>query len=81
MKKFNLDHQYQLYLERVGIKEEDMHPIQKTETKNAFMGACGQMLDICVNEIPDFDDGSAIEVMSYLLHQVQDFWKSRVKNK
>ena len=40
MKKL-LEKQYQLYLERVGITESQMHPIQKIETKRAFMGACG----------------------------------------
>ena len=31
MKKL-LEKQYQLYLERVGITESQMHPIQKIET-------------------------------------------------
>ena len=36
MEQFNLEIQYQKYLERVGFKESQMSDVQKKETKRAF---------------------------------------------
>jgi hypothetical protein len=44
MKKFDLLHQYQAYLNRVDLDETKMSQIQAIEMKRCFMGACGQML-------------------------------------
>ncbi len=51
MEKFNLEIQYQKYLERVGFKESQMGDTQRVETKRAFMGGCGQMLVILRDDI------------------------------
>lgn len=70
MKKFDLEHQYALYLERVKLKEEDMHPTQKTETKRAFMGACGQLLMLLRDDLTELEEEKVIEVMESMQAQV-----------
>ncbi len=49
--KFNLENEYQNYLKRCGVVENDINEIQRTETKKAFMAGCGSILLICGNEI------------------------------
>ena len=68
MEQFNLEKQYQLYLERVGITESQMHPIQKIETKRAFMGACGQMLILLRDDLGALEEDKAIEQLQKLLY-------------
>lgn len=77
--EFNLEHQYQLYLERVGLKESQMPPIQRKELKRAFMGACGQMLILLRDEVGELDENEALEVYKDLLEQVGKFWLTETK--
>ena len=76
-KTFNLHHQYQLYLIRVGLEEGDMHPVQRTETKRAFFGACGQLLMLFRDDLTQFDDDDAVELMQSMIDQTQDFWNEQ----
>ena len=73
-KTFDLEHQYQLYLKRVGLKEENMHPVQKTETRRAFMGACGQMLILLRDDLGVLEESKAIEIMQDMINQVQVYF-------
>jgi hypothetical protein len=74
MKNFDLNHQYQLYLQRVGLKEDLMHPQQKTETKRAFMGACGQMLILLRDDLGVLPEDQGIEQMQSMLNQVGEYF-------
>lgn len=74
MSKFNLDHQYQLYLERVKLSEDKMSEVQKQETKRAFMGACGQMLILLRDDLAELEDLAAFNQYRDMINQVQNFW-------
>lgn len=73
-KNFDLNHQYSLYLDRIGLSEKSMHPIQKIETKRAFMGACGQMLLLLRDELAALPDAEAVTSMQDMIDQVGKFW-------
>ncbi|GAB3889792.1 hypothetical protein GCM10028803_00200 [Larkinella knui] len=77
-KIFNLDYQYSLYLERIALKEEQMSPVQRIETKRAFMGAIGQILLLFRDDIPALPDDQAVAVMEDLFQQTLDFWANAV---
>lgn len=77
--KFNLEFQYQLYLERCCLRESEMNTIQKVETKRAFMGGCGQMLVVLrddITEIPNEDD--AANILQIMLDDVNAFFMIEV---
>lgn len=76
MKEFNLEDRYKFYLEKVGLDESKMHIQQKTETKRAFYGACGQMLVMMRDEVGALDEDEAIEVMQDMINQVGIFWNN-----
>jgi len=71
--EFDLEHQYQLYLQRMKLDERKMHPIQKTETRRAFMGACGQMLIMLRDDISRLTEDEAVDVLDDMVSQVSDF--------
>lgn len=73
-KTFNLENQYQLYLERVGLKEANMHPVQRTETKRAFIGACGQMLILLRDDLGALEESKAIETMQDMINQAGEYF-------
>lgn len=76
---FNVEYQYQLYLERVSLKESEMNPIQRVETKRAFMGACGQMLLVLrddVSELPT--EEIAADTLESMLDQVAKYFMKEV---
>lgn len=75
MQQFNLEYQYQLYLERVSLKEENMHHEQRKQLKQAFMGACGQLLILFRDDLGGIEDEEkAIATMQDMLNQVGDYW-------
>lgn len=73
-KQFIIEKQYQMYLQRVGLKESSMHERQKVETKRAFFGAWGQMLVLMQGPIPDLPEPEAIHVLESMIDQVAQFW-------
>lgn len=80
-KKFSLEHQYQLYLKRCNITEAQMHPVQRKETKQAFFGACGQLLVLFRDDIGDIEnENEAVQVMEDLFDQVTQYFLEITKN-
>lgn len=72
---YTIEQQYQQYLSLVGLSEEDMHLVQKVETRRAFYAGCGQLLHILRDEVSKLSEDEAVQVMEDLLQEVQDFWK------
>jgi hypothetical protein len=76
-KTFDLEHQYHLYLQRVGLKEKNMHSVQRTETKRAFIGACGQMLILLRDDLGALEESKAIEIMQDMMNQVGTYFMKK----
>lgn len=80
MEKFDIEFQYNLYLDKVGLKEENMLPVQAQETKRAFMAAAGQILVLLRDDISELSDDEGVEVLEKLMTQVANFWTSEIVN-
>ena len=76
-KQFDLNHQYQLYLQRVNITEAQMHPTQRIETKRAFFGALGQLLVLMRDDIGVLEEDEGVRVLDDMVAQVKVFWNSQ----
>lgn len=74
MEQFNLEHQYSLYLERIGFVETNIPVHVNTELKRAFMGACGQILIMLRDDIAPLPEDQGVMIMDDLLNQVGAFW-------
>lgn len=72
--KFDIEHQYQLFLKRMALKEEDMHPEQKKQLRQTFYGACGQMLILLRDDIGALTENEAIEVMQKMINQIGNYF-------
>jgi len=73
---FDLNYQYDLYLERVGLDKDTMHPVQAVETKRAFFGACGQVLVLLRDDMPD-DETTCVVILQAMHDQVGLFWSKQ----
>lgn len=78
--KFDIEFQYNLYLDKVGLSEENMHPVQAQETKRAFMAAAGQILVLLRDDISELSDDEGVEVLEKLMTQVANFWTNEIVN-
>lgn len=76
MKEFNLEHQYQLYLQRMALSESTMHPQQKIQLRQTFFGASGQMLILLRDELSKLEEDKAMETLQDLINQVGNFFLS-----
>lgn len=77
--EFNLEHQFLLYLQRVGLSDTLMSVAQMRETKRAFMGACGQMLVVLRDDLGELDEEQGVETLQNMLEQVSNFWLVETK--
>ncbi len=72
--QFNIEHQYQLYLKRIGLSEATMHGEQKKQLRLTFYGACGQMLILLREDLAAIEnEDEAAEVLQNMLDQVGNF--------
>jgi hypothetical protein len=74
MQEFNLEHQYQLYLQRMALSESTMHPQQKIQLRQTFFGASGQMLILLRDELSKLEEDKAMETLQDLINQVGNFF-------
>ena len=73
--KFDLKYQYKLYLQRMGLKEENLHPVQKEQLEQAFFGACSQMLFLFRDEVGRIEsEEEAVNTMKNMIDQASAFW-------
>lgn len=76
---FNVEHQYQLFLERIKLNEAEMHPMQRIQLKQAFFGAWGQLLLCMRDDVAALPDMKAIMVMDDMIKQVEQYWTAEVE--
>lgn len=76
---FNLEHQWQLYMQRVKMNEATFPPMQVKETKQAFYGACGQMLVLLREDIAALSEDEGIKKLEDLSDQVMKYFHSLTK--
>lgn len=78
--KFQIEEQWRLYLERVGLPSDDKLPQdQRREMKRTFFGAIGQMLVFFRDDLTQYDEESGAAVMDNMLKQVHEFFKEEVR--
>lgn len=75
--QFNLEYQYQMFLQLVALSENEMHPQQKIQLRQSFMAACGQMMILMRDEVTKLPTTDAAEVMNDLMNQVGEYWESQ----
>lgn len=76
-KTFDLEHQYRLYLERMNLRETDMHPVQRLQLKQTFYGSAGQVLLMLRDDVGKLPDDQAVNVLEDLISQVFNYFKSQ----
>lgn len=76
-KVFNIEHQYQLYLQRMALNENNMHPEQRKQLKETFFGAFGQCVNVFRDEITQLSDEDAMETMTSIWNQVGEFFMKK----
>lgn len=68
----NVEEKYQFYLEKVGLNESTMHPIQIQQLRETFFGAFGIMIRILSEEDINEKDLNSIG------NQVASFFKKTI---
>ncbi len=71
----NLEQQYLTYLNLVGLKEDEMHPVQKQQIKDTFYAACGQMLVLLKHTVGPLSVPESMAAMDDLVAQVGKYFK------
>lgn len=76
MNDFNLEYQYQLYLQRVDLNEKHMNSEQRKQLRQTFFGACGQMLILLRDELSKLEEDKAIVKMQDMINQISEYFLS-----
>jgi len=74
MNKFTIETQWQLYLKKVGLREEILPEDQRVEMKRTFFGACGQMLFLMRDDISALPEDKGITILNEMKSEIGKFW-------
>lgn len=74
MKQFNIDLEFDKYLNLVGLKKAQLDPVQLSEMKRCFVSGAGQFA-VFIKEVAVDDVFSAFTSADHVIDQCQDFWK------
>lgn len=75
----NIEDQFNLYMKMVGLEKLSKATPQYIELKRAYYGACGQMLVLFRDVIPEIEpEESAVMAMEGLMNQVETYWKGQL---
>lgn len=73
--KDNAKKAYAIYLEKSKLDESKMNPVQKVETKRAFMAGFGQALLFSRDQVAaQPTEKQSIELFTSALNEVNAFW-------
>jgi hypothetical protein len=73
--KSNLEAFYQEYLVKVGLNEANMMPVQRKETKQAFMAGCTKILIHMRDEIANIEEEEdAVDTLQDLVDQAKTYF-------
>ena len=70
---------YQDYLQRSGLTEANLPPVQNQEMKRAFMAGAAEILTRLRNEITDLPEEEGIEMLEGLWQELLKFWISEAE--
>lgn len=74
LEQFNLEKQFDFYLERMGLDRRKMALFQLRETKRAFYGAWGQLIALLNDKNTDLlTEQEVFELYVGMAKQVMDF--------
>lgn len=79
LSQINIEVQYQAYLQRVGLTEEMMKPIQKQETRRAFFAGFVQALVLMRDDIGALPEMVAVSLLEKLLNEGLQFWEKEAR--
>lgn len=78
MDKFNIETLYQQYLQRVGLEESKMAPLQQKQLRQTYFGASGNLLMLLKNDISPLPEDEAVIVLEDLINQVANYFGKQV---
>lgn len=71
--KFNLEEQYQIYLQKVDLDENKMGETQKKETRQAFFAGVSQSV-LFYLALANIEEMKAVDLLDDLIMEVSNFW-------
>lgn len=78
-KVLTISEQFELYLERISMSKAIMHPTQYTETRRAFFGGVGQMLNSASEDLGKLPEDEGIVELEKWSQECADFWDKELK--
>ena len=73
-KKPQIQAQFDLYLEKMGLTQSQMSDVQYIETRRAFYAGFGQLLILLLGDIADMPEEESINTLDELLTESQEFF-------
>ena len=80
MNPFNVEDQYQFYLKKIELPEATIHPAQRIQLRDAFMGASGIILLLIRHEFAALSDDDGDRMFTSMIDQVDAYWKARMES-
>ncbi len=73
---FSIEHQYQLFLQRIALSEEQMGSQQRILLRMTFFGAAGQLLVLMRDDLSRLEENHGVRVLEDMHDQVMQYFES-----
>jgi hypothetical protein len=70
-----IEQMYQEFLKGIKLPENRMHPIQKKQVKEAFMGGLSTFMKIFMVDFNKHTDKECEDFLTSIEEQLKDYWK------
>ncbi|MDR1343941.1 MAG: hypothetical protein LBJ39_01175 [Tannerellaceae bacterium] len=75
-KRFNLEEQFQSYLQQVELDKTKLSHVQYTETAKAFAAGVSQLMMYFYTVVGVAkDESESIEMLEDIIQQIKEYWK------
>ena len=74
-----MEHLFQIFLQEMGIKKEDLSDDQFESVRTTFMAGAGAMLITFTTVIPEMEDDDAVIAIEGLIHELEGYADRQIK--
>lgn len=72
--KPQIQQQFELYLEKMNLKQSEMPDVQYIELRRAFYAGFGQLLALFLFEISEMSEDDSVNALDQLFTETQEFF-------
>lgn len=73
----SVEEMYQIYLQKVNLTEENMHPTERKQRRQTFF-CCAGIFMMMMLQVPEMPEEKQLECLESIDTEITNFWKDLI---